>query len=60
MVPRGLEPQTLRLLAVRSNQLSYGTSGAIKSAEIIWVPERAAKLDVLVQGFGFDRVAELL
>ena len=26
MVPRGLEPRTLRLLAVRSNQLSYGTS----------------------------------
>ena len=26
MVPRGLEPQTLRLLAVRSNQLSYETS----------------------------------
>ena len=25
MVPRGLEPQTLRLLAVRSNQLSYET-----------------------------------
>ena len=27
MVPRGLEPRTLRLLAVRSNQLSYETSG---------------------------------
>ena len=26
VVPRGLEPQTLRLLAVRSNQLSYETS----------------------------------
>ena len=26
MVPRGLEPQTLRLLAARSNQLSYETS----------------------------------
>ena len=25
MVPRGLEPRTLRLLAVRSNQLSYRT-----------------------------------
>ena len=25
MVPRGLEPRTLRLLAVRSNQLSYET-----------------------------------
>ena len=27
MVPRGLEPRTLRLLAVRSNQLSYETVG---------------------------------
>ena len=27
MVPRGLEPRTLRLLAVRSDQLSYETSG---------------------------------
>ena len=26
MVPRGLEPRTLRLLAVRSNQLSYETN----------------------------------
>ena len=25
MVPRGLEPRTLRFLAVRSNQLSYET-----------------------------------
>ena len=25
MVPRGLEPRTLRLLAVRSSQLSYET-----------------------------------
>ena len=28
MVPRGLEPRTLRLLAVRSNQLSYETVAA--------------------------------
>ena len=28
MVPRGLEPRTLRLLAVRSNQLSYETLNA--------------------------------
>ena len=27
MVPRGLEPRTLPLLAARSNQLSYETSG---------------------------------
>ena len=26
VVPRGLEPRTLRLLAVRSNQLSYKTN----------------------------------
>ena len=26
VVPRGLKPRTLRLLAVRSNQLSYETS----------------------------------
>ena len=30
MVPRGLEPRTLRLLAVRSNQLSYETLGMKK------------------------------
>ena len=29
MVPRGLEPRTLRLLAVRSNQLSYETCDCI-------------------------------
>ena len=29
MVPRGLEPRTLLLLAVRSNQLSYETVGGI-------------------------------
>ena len=29
MVPRGLEPRTLRLLAVRSNQLSYETSALV-------------------------------
>ena len=29
MVPRGLEPRTLRLLAVRSNQLSYETCWGI-------------------------------
>ena len=31
VVPRGLEPRTLRLLAVRSNQLSYETSEALAS-----------------------------
>ena len=34
MVPRGLEPRTLRLLAVRSNQLSYETSGAHEGSTI--------------------------
>ena len=33
MVPRGLEPRTLRLLAVRSNQLSYETSDTAARAE---------------------------
>ena len=32
MVPRGLEPRTLRLLAVRSNQLSYET-GCLRSLQ---------------------------
>ena len=32
MVPRGLEPRTLRLLAVRSNQLSYETGVTRASA----------------------------
>ena len=32
MVPRGLEPRTLRLLAVRSNQLSYKTSWLASTA----------------------------
>ena len=32
MVPRGLEPRTLRLLAVRSNQLSYETPGQLRFA----------------------------
>ena len=31
MLPRGLEPRTLRLLAVRSNQLSYETH--VKNSE---------------------------
>ena len=29
MVPRGFEPRTLRLLAIRSNQLSYETLDVI-------------------------------
>ena len=32
MVPRGLEPRTLRLLAVRSNQLSYETTCGMASS----------------------------
>ena len=35
VVPRGLEPRTLRLLAVRSNQLSYETS-CIRSQLVLW------------------------
>ena len=34
MVPCGLEPRTLRLLAVRSNQLSYETVGVMGLAEL--------------------------
>ena len=34
MAPRGLEPRTLRLLAVRSNQLSYETVGVMGLAEL--------------------------
>jgi hypothetical protein len=46
VVPRGLEPRTLRLLAVRSNQLSYETScrcsarGAVNSSRS-WASPRA-------------------
>jgi hypothetical protein len=34
VVPRGLEPRTLRLLAVRSNQLSYETNWQCLSDKI--------------------------
>ena len=34
MVPRGLEPRTLRLLAVRSNQLSYETSCKVNPEQL--------------------------
>ena len=39
LVPRGLEPRTLRLLAVRSNQLSYETIG--------YVPDRQTSIYML-------------
>jgi hypothetical protein len=39
MVPRGFEPQTLRLLAVRSDQLSYETRCAIPTQ-----PNRTGKM----------------
>ena len=35
MVPRGLEPRTLRLLAVRSNQLSYETHDIDRKYQVI-------------------------
>ena len=35
MVPRGLEPRTLRLLAVRSNQLSYETHDVDRRHQVI-------------------------
>jgi hypothetical protein len=34
MVPRGLEPRTLRLLAVRSNQLSYETFAFVAACPV--------------------------
>ena len=39
MVPRRLEPRTLRLLAVRSNQLSYETSdyNVPRSSSTLWL-----------------------
>ena len=50
VVPRGLEPRTLRLLAVRSNQLSYETVGGvvrqnylcIEGTTVAWCGERAS------------------
>ena len=39
MVPRGLEPRTLRLLAVRSNQLSYETV-VLAAVCRMWLPAR--------------------
>ena len=35
MVPRGLEPRSLRLLAVRSNQLSYETNDDFEEDHLI-------------------------
>ena len=35
MVPRGLEPRTLRLLAVRSNQLSYETHDVDRRYQVL-------------------------
>ena len=60
VVPRGLEPRTLRLLAVRSNQLSYETScrlsagGAINSSRS-WASPRAGRLLVRVCVVEFGR-----
>ena len=36
VVPRGLEPRTLRLLAVRSNQLSYETFVRSFAAKLLY------------------------
>ena len=44
MVPRGLEPRTLRLLAVRSNQLSYETLETQGPANSELVANKAAFL----------------
>ena len=39
VVPRGLEPRTLRLLAVRSNQLSYETHVVCRAGQCSRLPE---------------------
>ena len=50
MVPRGLEPRTLRLLAVRSNHLSYETSEALANQcalsqlAVLWRPRHQRML----------------
>ena len=66
MVPRGLEPRTLRLLAVRSNQLSYETNWQsfkktailhVRHATQAWLlqPSQAGSLE---QRLAFGRNAE--
>ena len=67
MVPRGLEPRTLRLLAVRSNQLSYETSceqvaccsycfflgkAAASSRKLFDVPERNTFKHLYMEALG--------
>ena len=48
VVPRGLEPRTLRLLAVRSNQLSYETSvlflSLVADSGWVWVSVSHTKI----------------
>ena len=54
MVPRGLEPRTLRLLAVRSDQLSY-KSGRPSSCNCYWVRKRSPKENLpKVENLGID------
>ena len=47
VVPRGLEPRTSRLLAVRSNQLSYETSvlflSSVADSGWVWVSREPHK-----------------
>ena len=45
VVPRGLEPRTLRLLAVRSNQLSYETLDFL-GVDLAWAT--TAKFPILL------------
>ena len=44
MVPRGLEPWTLRLLAVRSNQLIYETTAILCKHFVFYVKFRIVEL----------------
>ena len=55
MVPRGLEPRTLRLLAVRSNQLSYRTSEHFPQEHL---SPRAFKISWLRRGLAPRRMLQ--
>ena len=49
MVPRGLEPRTLRLLAVRSDQLSYETVNSFIQSLFLLFVKRIIFADIAVK-----------
>ena len=52
MLPRGLEPRTLRLLAVRSDQLSYKSQRCFSSlADLVLVK---ILMSIKVENLGID------